>query len=220
METIRWLRSVIQPGTTAIDVGANVGQMTLEMAQLTGPRGRIIAIEPGPGNLAVLRKHIEANGFSDRVTVVDAACCAAHGEEMDLEIPAANVDEVGSGFQLAGIGTVPNPMDRGSPRVRLKVATVTLDQLMADLKVQPAVLKIDVEGAELEVLRGARGLLHTCRPEVSVGFHPFAFDLPAAAQSTIISLLGDAGLTFGKSEAAAWTLGEYFASRVDAEKRR
>ncbi len=68
-ETIKWLRSVIEPGMTVVDVGANVGQMTLEMAHLVGPTGRVIAIEPGPGNLAVLRRHVEGNGFAARVTV-------------------------------------------------------------------------------------------------------------------------------------------------------
>jgi FkbM family methyltransferase len=213
VETILWLRSVVKPGMTVIDVGANVGQMTLEMAHLVGEKGRVIAIEPGPGNLEVLRRHVDGNGFSERVTVIAAACCAKHGGSMDLDIPAQSENEVGSRFQLNGIGIGKNPLSVGCPTIKLKVATVSLDGIIEDLRLHPLVLKIDVEGAELEVLRGARNLLHSCQPDMSVGFHPFAFEQPSFAQSEIIAMLQKEGLTFGPSENEAWALGEYTATR-------
>ena len=210
--TVKWFRSVIEPGMTVIDVGANVGQLTLEMAYLVGPTGRVIAIEPGPGNLAVLRRHVEGNGFADRVTVIAAACCTLHGGKMELDIPGEKIDVVGSGFQLGGIGISQNPAAASSSIVKLAVNTVSLDGVAAELKVSPAVLKIDVEGAELEVLRGGRDLLRKNRPALAVGFHPFAFKRPPAAQAEIIALCGEAGLRFKDHGAEAWSLGEYFAS--------
>ena len=209
IETIRWLRRVVSPGMTVIDVGANVGQMTLEMAHLVGPGGRVIAIEPGPGNLAVLRRHVEGNGFAERVTIVRAACCAVHRGTMELEIPGENLVAVGSGFQLAGIGIAPNPQDAALPSARLSVGTVSLDGLAAELGFKPAVLKIDVEGAEVEVLRGAGNLLRANRPAMSIGFHPFAFKDPAAAQAEIVKRCGTAGLRFQAGGATPWSLGEY-----------
>jgi FkbM family methyltransferase len=213
MDTIRWLRSVVRPGTTAIDVGANVGQMTLEMAHLVGPRGRVIAIEPGPGNLEVLRRHVAGNGFGDRVTVIGAACCAHHGGRMDLSIPAESPLEVGSGFQLSGIGIGQNPLSAGCRLIAFEVATVSLDGVVADLGIKPSVLKIDVEGAEREVVRGAAGLLSTFRPEVALGFHPFAFERPGEAQGEIVAQFERAGLTFPQAGAGTWALGEYVATR-------
>jgi FkbM family methyltransferase len=210
--TVEWLRSVIEPGMTVIDVGANVGQMTLEMAHLVGPTGRVIAIEPGPGNLAVLRRHVEGNGFADRVTVIAAACCTLHGGKMELDIPGKAVDVVGSGFQLRGIGISPNPAASSLPLAKLSVDTVSLDGVMADLKAFPAVLKIDVEGAEVEVLRGGRNLLQKNRPALAVGFHPFAFKQPDIAQTEIIALCGEAGLRFKDQDSKPWGLDEYFAS--------
>ena len=132
---------------------------------------------------------------------------------MELDIPAKSVDEVGSGFQLIGIGIERNPLSLGCNHLRLKVATVSLDGVIADLGLRPSVLKIDVEGAELEVLRGAAHLLRSCRPEASVGFHPFAFGQPASAQAEIISMLEEAGLTFGPLGQSKWILGEYMATR-------
>jgi FkbM family methyltransferase len=212
IETVKWFRSVIEPGMTVIDVGANVGQMTLEMAHLVGPTGRVIAIEPGPGNLAVLRRHVEGNGFADRVKVIAAACCTRHGGKMELDIPGKKVDAVGSGFQLSGIGIAQNPATASRPSAKLLVNTVSLDGLMEELKISPAVLKIDVEGAEIEVLRGGRDMLRKNRPALSVGFHPFAFKQPAAAQAEILALGGEAGLRFHNQEREPWVLGEYIAS--------
>ena len=97
METIIWLRSVVSEGMTVIDVGANVGQMTLEMAQLVGPSGRVIAIEPAPGNLAVLRRHVAANGFSARVEIVAAACCALDQSRLEISVPTPEPDGISSG---------------------------------------------------------------------------------------------------------------------------
>src|SRR4051812_2402147 len=59
IETIEWLRGVVKPGMTVLDIGANVGQMTLESALLVGPKGRVVAVEPGAGNLEYLRQHVE-----------------------------------------------------------------------------------------------------------------------------------------------------------------
>ena len=212
IETITWLRSVIEPGMTVVDVGANVGQMTLEMAHLVGPAGRVIAIEPGPGNLAVLRRHVEGNGFSDRVTIVAAACCAVHRGKMELDIPGGNAAGVGSGFQLAGIGIAPNPIAASLPSVKLNVGTVSLDGLMVELGASPAVLKIDVEGAEVEVIRGAADLLARKKPAFRCGFHPFAFADPAQAQRTIEALLEDAGLHADREAGVPWGLSEINAA--------
>ena len=53
--TVEWFRSLVRPGMTVIDVGANVGQMTLELGVLVGSTGRVLSIEPGRGNLDLLR---------------------------------------------------------------------------------------------------------------------------------------------------------------------
>ncbi len=131
---------------------------------------------------------------------------------MDLDIPGQTVDGVGSGFQLRGIGISRDPLSASLPSMKLAVNTVSLDGLMAELKISPAVLKIDVEGAEVEVLRGGQEMLRKNRLAMSVGFHPFAFKHPESTQAEIIALCGKAGLRFHDQETKPWVLGEYFAS--------
>jgi FkbM family methyltransferase len=208
MDTIQWLREVVKPGMTVFDIGANVGQMTLEMAELVGPTGRVIAVEPGPGNLALLQRHVEGNGFAQRVTILAAACCATHGGEADLALLEASDDAVGSGFQLDGLGL--NAAEAGvrARARRMKVKVVSLDGVCHELGLRPAVIKIDVEGAELEVLRGAAKTLSEGRVSLRFGFHPFAYKDAGAAQRTIEQLLEAARLRWEKTSEAPWGLTE------------
>ncbi len=203
-ETIQWLRSVIKPGMTVVDIGANVGQMTLEMAHLVGPAGRVIAIEPGPGNLAVLRRHLAQNGFAKRVTVIEAACCASHGGESEIQIAGETTDVVGNGFQLTGLDLRPD-REFAKERLKTKVSLISLDGICRELGLRPAVVKIDVEGAEIEVLRGAHRVLAEFSPAVRFGFHPFAFADPAAAQREIEALFAAAGMR-PEPQAGPWAL--------------
>jgi FkbM family methyltransferase len=194
-ETVEWLRRVVKAGDTVIDVGANVGQMTLEMALLVGPYGKVIAVEPGPGNLQILRRHVDANGFSDRVTVVAAACCETHGGSIEFKFFGTSPNVVGSGHSLV---LERAPMSEHETEVVVsKVSSVSLDGLCAGLGIRPSVIKIDVEGAELRVLEGARQTLRSARPALRIGFHPFAFRDLAATGRALISLLQDCGYETG-----------------------
>jgi FkbM family methyltransferase len=209
METILWLRSVIKPGMTVIDVGANVGQMTLEMAQLVGPTGRVVAIEPGLGNLNLLRRHIEANSFAERVTVIDAACAALHGGEMKLLLHGSEEESVGSGFQLMQPGILPiSRLHEIQPATTI-VRAVSIDGLCNELAMQPDIIKIDVEGAELEVLRGSVAILSKYRPQLRLAFHPFAFVAPYDVQQSIVALLASCGINSHENSTPIWELDEY-----------
>ncbi|MBD2459672.1 FkbM family methyltransferase [Oscillatoria sp. FACHB-1407] len=187
VETARWFRTVIRPGMDVMDIGANVGQMTLEMAYLVGQKGRVIAVEPGPGNLDLLEKHVEGNGFSDRVIVVAAACSDQTDQTVKLKIFGDDSNVVGSGFSILDV-----PQTRSQellPEIFIQVQTTTIDALCSTYAFRPAIIKIDVEGAELLTLMGAKATLATIRPIIHFGFHPFAFSDPEAASQRILSLL-------------------------------
>ena len=66
------LREVLPPGATFVDIGANIGWFSLLAASLVGPTGRVIAIEPNPRNVALLRQSAKDNGF-DNIDVVTVA---------------------------------------------------------------------------------------------------------------------------------------------------
>jgi FkbM family methyltransferase len=190
--TIEWFRSCVRPGMTVIDVGANVGQMTLELAVLVGAAGKVLSIEPGRGNLALLHRHVRGNGMQDRVEIVEAACAEAHGGEVEFYVAGDSLTSVGSGHSLAGADAI----QRAAPGVAVHVARcakVSIDGLCAERGLTPSMIKIDVEGGELMVLAGAKQTLAIARPLVLVGFHPFAFADALAASDELRRLLGEVG---------------------------
>lgn len=186
-DTVLWLRDVIKPGSTVIDVGANVGQMTLEAAELTGPSGKVIAIEPAPGNYRILQLHITGNQFTDRVSALQAACGSKHGGEIILNIYGNETNSVGSGHNTVNLK---NHEEGITP---LRVPLVSIDGLCQEKQIVPQVIKIDVEGAELEVIRGAVQTLKAYQPEVQIGFHPFAFKDVVQATRELIELFRSCG---------------------------
>ncbi len=181
-DTVLWLREVVKPGSTVLDVGANVGQMTLEAAELTGPSGKVIAIEPAPGNVRILQLHINGNNFNDRVEVIQAACGSTHGEEIVLNIYGNESNTVGSGHNTVNLK---NHHEGITP---IRVPLVSIDGICREKNIIPRVIKVDVEGAELEVVRGAVQTLKTHHPEVLIGFHPFAFQDEIQATRELMEL--------------------------------
>jgi FkbM family methyltransferase len=163
----RW----IEPGATVVDVGANIGYNTVHAARLAGPRGRVIAVEPTPDNLAVLRHNIAAAGLSN--VVVEAVAAGRAAGTRDLFVRGAR-SAVNSLFPLSCYAHVTEV---------LQVPVVPLDDLVADERAD--VVKIDVEGAELEVLEGMPRLLRTPRATLIVEWHPLLQQLAGFAADTL-----------------------------------
>ncbi len=142
----------VESGATVYDIGANVGFYTLLSSVLVGPAGRVYAFEPLPRNVSFLREHIRLNGIAN-ATVVEAAVSDRSGE--------VNFDNA--------TGTATGQIKAsGSLRVRV----LKLDEFIAENNLPlPNYLKIDVEGAEMLVLSGARELLKSGRPKVFLATH-------------------------------------------------
>jgi FkbM family methyltransferase len=152
-------RAGIRPGDVVLDVGANAGAYTVLFAQWVGPRGHVFAFEPVPSIARALAAQLNLNGLSRRVTIVEAAAGAAAGRSM----------LVATG--LSGVNRRPAPGEQTGNRIEVPV--VTIDEVCSSAGVSPALIKIDVEGTELEVLRGAAHTL-AANPDlqVFVEFHP------------------------------------------------
>ena len=130
-------------GETAVDVGANIGYMTSVLSAGVGPTGRVIAFEPHP----VIAARLRANSASWKsVSVREKAVSDRTGTATLAEPPGFSSNQ----------GTAMLASD-GSLRVEL----TTLDDELGDDTV--GVLKLDVEGHELEALRGAQALLRAAR---------------------------------------------------------
>ena len=147
----RLVRALLRPGDTFIDAGANLGWFTLLASRAVGPTGRVVAFEPSRRIFDHLERHVALNALAN----------------VRLE-PAALSDENGvatlSGIseQNAGLGSILPPAAGSPPGASAAetVKTVRLDDYLAEHDLgRIRLMKIDVEGAELKVLRGARKAL-------------------------------------------------------------
>jgi FkbM family methyltransferase len=159
-DTSRIIRHFVKPGNICIDVGANVGALTMLMAKLIGKSGHVFAFEPGPPYLKTLQVNLELNAFLESsVTVVNMGLSDRNGTLFWRPDPAHPYNAVV--INPSG----PNFFDEN--RDDVAVAITTLDEyfFQHDL-LRLDFIKIDVESMELEVLRGGRGILSKFRPVV------------------------------------------------------
>lgn len=150
-EQTRLFQEHIRPGATVLDVGAHVGYYTLLSAVLAGPGGKVHAFEPNPANADFLRRHVRINRLGN-VRVEQAAVSDRAGR--------ARFD-FGTG---SGTGHL---ADAGA----LEVRTLRLDDYCAEHGLAPTAVKIDVEGAEMSVLKGARETLARHHPTLFLSTH-------------------------------------------------
>jgi FkbM family methyltransferase len=145
-------QAAVVPGSVVYDVGAHVGFYTLLAAKLVGPTGRVFAFEPVPRNVKYLRAHLSLNGIPN------------------AEIwPVAVAERSG----VVCFDTGPNSqMGRISQTGSASLPCVRLDDLVEQSQVPPPdLIKMDVEGGELDALRGAHRLLASVHPTLFVATH-------------------------------------------------
>jgi len=148
---------LLNPGDTCIDVGAHTGRHTLPMACCVNPGGRIFAFEPIPAIAAELGEKLSALADINGMVKLTQCALADVSGEADFTLVSNN-----PGYS----GLLPRHYDREEQTQIIRVALCRLDDFTAEI---PAVryIKIDCEGAELRVLRGAKVLLNRDRPIVS-----------------------------------------------------
>ena len=154
------LLRVLHPGEIFVDVGANVGYYTVLASRVVGAGGLVVAIEPAVRNLCLLSRHLRLNNCRN-VSIITAAC--AQNLNVYRFSPGADYAQ---GHLLA-----PGPSQPAVGGGVVVVPAVTIDVVMARTALRPHVIKIDVEGAELEVLRGAHATLTACHPTILLSVH-------------------------------------------------
>jgi FkbM family methyltransferase len=146
----------VKPGHIVWDVGANMGLFSFAAAGLAGPTGRVYAIEPDATMAQLIRRSARLNPASSPVEAIPCAVSDSISLAQFNIAQRSRTSNALAGFELGQAGGV---------RQVETVVTVTLDWLAEHIPA-PDVLKIDVEGAELTVLRGAIDILKTKRPVV------------------------------------------------------
>jgi FkbM family methyltransferase len=184
----RW----IMPGALVLDIGANIGAHSFMLAQVVGPHGHVIAIEPTDYGFSCLKANAALNSdLLPRLILIQAALTA--GEEI--------ADQNGqprfySRWPLNGGGDVQrHPKHMGELETAKGARFVRLDTLLAEIRAergidQPiAFIKLDVDGHELDVLQGAAQTLTAQRPPILIEIAPYVQDEVPGRLETVLETL-------------------------------
>lgn len=194
LRTQKFLLGVTRDGDTAIDIGANIGMMTLLLSRCVGERGQVIAFEPNPDAASRITDAIEENGISN-VILHRVAAGDSHGNA-DLAVIS---DHTGMGTL-----TEPDADERDLVSCTHKVEVDRVDSRVEIESSCPVTIKIDVEGFEFRALHGMERILtgdhvtlvvecierHLVRAGSNVRavfdlFHQFGFETYAVASSRV-----------------------------------
>lgn len=174
-EIVNLIKHVVRPGDVCLDIGANIGAHTLLMAQLAGPTGRVVALEPHPQICRRLRQNIGLNRLRN-VTVINAALTERDGT-IDLYGFAADAFEQGISSLL------PDHEAKTKMEVRaIRGVTLIREQQIVSCNF----LKIDVEGAESLVLNELSELINRLRPAILVEYRKQHWEKFAADINSVL----------------------------------
>lgn len=156
----------LNTGDVVYDVGGFIGWYAIAAAKCVGPSGMVFAFEPAPSSAELLRIHLKINSVESQVRVIQAAC----SESFDLVSMPVWPIGLASGNSLRKVVSRSDI----SPE-HVVVYVLPLDKFYETSKMSPDVIKIDVEGAELQVLKGAKEILSKLRPIIFLELHTFAW---------------------------------------------
>ncbi len=183
----RAFTELLRPGMTVFDVGANVGIYSIAAARGVGPHGRVVAFEPARSAAEVMRDHLRLNGVQDRVDVVEAVVDERSGTTEFWELGATAASSVVEAAARVG--------ERFSDHaaVRVERTGVSIDDFCRRRGVFPDVVKIDVEGAEGRVVRGAREFLARRSGSLLVEVHSWALERVGETRDDVLAPLASTG---------------------------
>ena len=141
LEHKKMLENIIKPEMTVLDIGANIGYYSLMMLELMGNKGKLIAVEPSPSNIEILRKNLLLNKYND-IEVHNAAISDENGTKKFFLSEMSNLNTL-------------NYTEKKSLNLTgetINVKTLTVPQIMEGRNLD--LIRMDVEGHEVEVLNG------------------------------------------------------------------
>jgi FkbM family methyltransferase len=171
----RAFREAVRPGMVALDVGANVGAYSTLLGRWVGSTGAVFAFEPSPRIFDGLVRHIEINDLAGIVRPVAAAVGASSTTAPFLLAESAGESRLAGRSETSSPQPpVPSLQPPASSLRVISVPVTTIDEFCARERLAPDFIKIDVEGAELSALRGARETIRARRGHLAlfVEMHP------------------------------------------------
>jgi len=178
---------LLRPGITVVDIGANIGYYTIISAQAVGVTGRVLAFEPGPDNIRILRHNVALNGL-DNVTVRQEAV-AANGGRLTLHLSSIN-----PGDHRIYNGEDDDLYNVGRTRQTVEVESVALDDFLETLDWNVDLIKMDVQGAEHAALQGMKRTLTRNKDVVLMAeYWPHGLSRSGTTPDAFLKELGELG---------------------------
>lgn len=176
IEFMTVLREQLEEGSTAMDIGANIGFVTLAMAKKVGPEGKVISVEPVKKNLKALRKNVDINNYQDRVEIHSLAFSNRNGEGAFFESKRSNLGRLEDRVK-----------DTAGERI---VEVMTIDSFVERHNVVPTFYKMDIEGHEIQVLEGMMKTLEaTPHVKILMEVHPTLYKEPDRMAANLRALI-------------------------------
>ena len=195
-----------------LDVGAHVGLYSLPVSRVLAPGGRVYAFEPAEGSYRYLQRHITYNGVTNICPYQLVV-----GDMRKDSVPF--YEHVVASSALSGLTKrIKRRTDRYVEKPRSQIA---LDDFCAEHRLAPDVIKIDVEGAELLVLRGAKSTLARHGPMLFLSVHPAHLEAMGQSTEELADLLRDMGyeiLDTNRAPTASLGSGEYVCDAVTGSR--
>lgn len=190
-QTVRVFRRFLRPGDVVVDIGANIGANTLELARSVGVNGRVIAFEPTEFAVAKLRKNLELNRELERTVTVEHAFLG------DGAVESRSREFYASWPLLAENDHGLHQRHRGRLGSAENAVQWTLDGYVDDRRIESIrLIKLDVDGGEWSVLKGAQQTLERFHPMIVMEIAPYVLDEEPGALEGALEILSEAGYGF------------------------
>lgn len=182
---------ILKPGMTVIDVGANIGEISMTAAKRVGHTGRVIAFEPIDSIADQLQENVTRNHLG-HIKVVRVGLSDVSAENVPVY---ASCEQATSNDENGGLGTLFGGKT-GIPELQ-RIPITTLDTWLAAHPVERIdLIKIDIEGAELPCLKGAEHTLRRFKPKLIVEIQDNTATTAGYRASDILGFLVGHGYTF------------------------
>ena len=162
-----------------LDIGGHIGLVALSMSGVISSKGRVYCFEPSAINYAYLLKHINANRVQN-IKPMEFLVGSSDGKVIFFEHD-----------RPAGQNSLGGPARDGLEYFPVHRQQVTLDNFCRDHRLSPEIIKIDVEGAETDVIKGARSVLTHHRPKIFLSVHPRKLEDLGSSTKELVTLLTD-----------------------------
>jgi FkbM family methyltransferase len=158
------IEKTVKAGMVCMDIGANIGHMTLHLARKVGPSGKVFAFEPVPHIYQKLQNNIKRNSFENIVSAYELALSNQTG--------MATIGYADNLIENQGMGSLVN-IKNDVVTYQRQIQTKTIDEFVREMKIKGVdFLKIDIQGAEILLLDGGKEVFSSLSPDLVIEISP------------------------------------------------